>query len=279
MIQANNSGTPLNIFIISDSIGETGHRAARAALAQFDYNDDLINVQQFPFINTIEDLMPILDDALKVNAVILTTLVNVELNHKCHEFTTEHNIIQLDYLNDLINIIKDRTDLQPAYTTGALQALDKDYFNRIEAIEFAVKYDDGKNPAGLLKADLVILGISRTSKTPLSIFLANKGYKVTNLPIVPEVTIPKALYQVPRENLIGLYASADYIRKIRSERIQMMGLKQDSNYNSIGRIRDELNYFNDLAASLRMPVINIENKSIEETAQYIENSILKHKHQ
>lgn len=277
MINTNNTDTPLNIFIISDSIGETGHRAARAALVQFNYDDELINVQQFPFINTEEDLMPILEDARKVNAVLITTLVDVNLNRKCHEFTQKHNIIQLDYLNDLISIIKDRTNLQPAYATGALQALDKDYFNRIEAIEFAVKYDDGKNPAGLMKADLVILGISRTSKTPLSIFLANKGYKVTNLPIVPEVSIPKALYQVPRENLVGLYASADYIRKIRSERIQMMGLKQDSNYNSIGRIRDELNYFNDLAAALKMPVINIENKSIEETAQYIENSILKHK--
>lgn len=273
MINPSNN-IPLNIFIISDSIGDTANRVTQAALVQFNYDEE-INVQQYPFISTIEDLLPILEDARKENAVLITTLIDEELNNFCHNFTQENDLIHLDYLHPLINIVQQHTNLQPSFQRGALRTMDRDYFNRIEAIEFAVKYDDGKNPAGLLKADLVILGVSRTSKTPLSIFLANKSHKVTNLPIVPEVNIPKLLYEVPREKIVGLYASPEYIRRIRSERIRMMGLKQDSNYNSLDRIRYELNFFNDLIASLRVPVINIEGKSVEETAQQIENSILK----
>lgn len=263
----------LNIYVISDSIGETANRAVRAALVQFNYHEE-INVQQFPFINSVEDLTTILEDAKKEQAMIITTLINPDLNQCCIDYAAAHHLDHFDYIHDLIQVIQKRTNLTPANNAGALHTMDKEYFNRIEAIEFAVKYDDGKNPAGLLKAELVILGVSRTSKTPLSIFLANKGYKVTNLPIVPEIQLPKVLYEVPRENIVGLYASPEYIRRIRSERIRMMGLKQDSNYNSLDRIRYELNYFNDLIASLRAPVINIENKSVEETAQQIENSIL-----
>lgn len=267
---------PLNIFVISDSIGETARRAVRAALVQFSYHDE-INVQQFPFITHVDALLPILEDAKKENAIVVTTLISNGLNQFCADFAHHHQIRHFDYLNSLVQTIEDRTNLKPANHAGALHTMDQDYFDRIEAIEFAVKYDDGKNPAGLLKADLVILGVSRTSKTPLSIFLANKAHKVTNLPIVPEVNLPKVLYEVPRDRIVGLYASPEYIRRIRSERIRMMGLKSDSSYNNLDRIRYELNYFNDLVAQLRAPVINIENKSVEETAQYIEETILNKK--
>lgn len=267
---------PLNIFVISDSIGETARRAVRAALVQFSYHDE-INVQQFPFITHVDALLPILEDAKKEQAIVVTTLISNGLNQFCVDFTRHNQIQHFDYLNGLVQTIEERTNLKPANHAGALHTMDQDYFDRIEAIEFAVKYDDGKNPAGLLKADLVILGVSRTSKTPLSIFLANKAHKVTNLPIVPEVNLPKVLYEVPRDRIVGLYASPEYIRRIRSERIRMMGLKSDSSYNNLDRIRYELNYFNDLVAQLRAPVINIENKSVEETAQYIEETILNKK--
>ncbi len=273
MTFSNDQSKPLNVFIISDSIGETAHRAVRAALVQFSYDEE-INVQQFPFINHVDDLLPVLEDARKENAIIVTTLISNGLNQFCAEYARDNDIEHFDYLNGLVKSIEDRTKLKPANHAGALHTMDKDYFDRIEAIEFAVKYDDGKNPAGLLKADLVILGVSRTSKTPLSIFLANKAYKVTNLPIVPEVNLPKVLYEVPHDRIVGLYASPEYIRRIRSERIRMMGLKSDSSYNNLERIRYELNYFNDLVAQLRAPVINIENRSVEETAQHIEEIIL-----
>lgn len=148
--------------------------------------------------------------------------------------------------------------------------MDQNYFDRVSAIEFAVKYDDGKNHQGYRKADIVLLGISRTSKTPLSMYLANKGYKVANLPLIPEVPIPKEIYEVDSRRIFGLTASPRYISNIRTERVKVLGVGDSAKYNSMERVKDELMFSNDLYQELNAKVINVENKSIEETAAEIE---------
>lgn len=264
----------IKIYVVSDSIGDTGHRLAEAARAQFG-NQKPIEIQRYPFVSEEKLLETILQDCLEDNGILITTLANLELNDYTCKFVQENNIEHIDALNPLVNMIAERTSWRPANEIGMLHHLDREYFSRIEAIEFAVKYDDGKDPNGFLKADLVLLGVSRTSKTPLSIYLAHKGYKVTNLPIVPEAHIPSQLYEVGKGKIVGLMASPEYIRRIRSERVLMLGLSSSSTYNNIDRIREEMLYFNDLIAQLRAPLINIEGKSVEETAQYIEEFILK----
>lgn len=264
----------IDIFVISDSIGDTVHRVADAATSQFGHQKK-IEILRFPFITKEATLLEILNDCYEKGGLLLTTLADEKLNLACKAFLEEHPMYHIDVLNPLVTQISQETGWVPAKEAGMLHSLDRDYFSRIEAIEFAVKYDDGKDPNGFLKADLVLLGISRTSKTPLSIFLAHKGYKVTNLPIVPEAHLPSQLYEVDRDKIVGLMASPEYIRRIRSERVIMMGLSKSSNYNRLDRIREELLYFNDLLGQLRAPLIDIEGKSVEETAQYIEEFILK----
>ena len=162
------------IFVISDSVGETANRLIQAALAQYP-NLAPAEIKNFPFIDNESDLKGILQDALTENAIVASTLVNPQLNRIIEEFATTKHLRHIDFLSQMIKLIQDQTGVEPILRSGALHALDEGYFDRVAAIEFAVKYDDGKNPKGFLKSDLVLLGISRTSKTPLSMYLANKS--------------------------------------------------------------------------------------------------------
>ena len=261
------------IFVISDSVGETANRLIKAALAQYP-NLAPAEIKNFPFIDNESDLKGILQDALTENAIVASTLVNPQLNRIIEEFATTKHLRHIDFLSQMIKLIQDQTGVEPILRSGALHALDEGYFDRVAAIEFAVKYDDGKNPKGFLKSDLVLLGISRTSKTPLSMYLANKSYKVSNLPLIPEVNLPQEIYQVPAGKIVGLTASPNYIMKIRAERVKLMGVNSTTTYNDLERIRAELSYAEELYARLGALVVSVENKSIEEVAQIIEQQLI-----
>ena len=255
-------------YIISDSVGETALRATNAALAQY---PQLTNarLKRYPFINSLTELSPILEEAKKVQAIIITTLVNDELNQFAEEFTQNHNIPYHNVVRPIMNIIHQETQLTASEQAGSLHRLDDHYFDRIQAIEFAVKYDDGKNRKGFKLADIVLLGVSRSSKTPLSMYLANKSYKVANLPIFPEVHIPEEIYQVDPRRIFGLTASPLYIQQIRKKRVKMMGMSEDSSYTSMERVKHELMFADDLFYRLKANVIYIENQSIEELSEQI----------
>ena len=137
---------------------------------------------------------------------------------------------------------------------------------KIDAIEFAVKYDDGKDPKGLPKADIVLIGISRTSKTPLSQYLAHRSYKVMNVPIVPEVTPPDALFEIDPAKCIALKISEDKLNRIRKQRLKQLGLGDSARYATDARIKEEIKYFEDIVARVGCPVIDVSDKAIEETA-------------
>ena len=261
------------IFVISDSVGETANRLIQAALAQYP-NLAPAEIKNFPFIDNESDLKGILQDALTENAIVASTLVNPQLNRIIEEFATTKHLRHIDFLSQMIKLIQDQTGVEPILRSGALHALDEGYFDRVAAIEFAVKYDDGKNPKGFFKSDLVLLGISRTSKTPLSMYLANKSYKVSNLPLIPEVNLPQEIYQVPAGKIVGLTASPNYIMKIRAERVKLMGVNSTTTYNDLERIRAELSYAEELYARLGALVVSVENKSIEEVAQIIEQQLI-----
>lgn len=261
------------IFVISDSVGETANRLIQAALAQYP-NLAPAEIKNFPFIDNESDLKGILQDALTENAIVASTLVNPQLNRIIEEFATTKHLRHIDFLSQMIKLIQDQTGVEPILRSGALHALDEGYFDRVAAIEFAVKYDDGKNPKGFLKSDLVLLGISRTSKTPLSMYLANKSYKVSNLPLIPEVALPPSLYDVPSNKIVGLTASPNYIMKIRAERVKLMGVTSTTSYNDLERIKAELSYAEELYAQLGAMVVSVENKSIEEVAQIISQQLL-----
>lgn len=259
----------LRLYVISDSIGETAQRMVHATLTQFP-DVSQIEIKKFPFIKSEEELINILKSAKARAAVVITTLVNPEFNMVGQQYAKEADIPYVDYMSGLIGIIQQRTNCSPILESGALRKLDENYFRRIEAMEYSVKYDDGKHFTDIGEADALIVGVSRTSKTPLSMYLANKGYKIANIPLVPEVDIPDEVFRHKDLKVFGLTASPNYILNIRNERVKVLGLHGPTNYNSIERIREELIYAEEIFEKLSATVINTEYKSIEESAFYIE---------
>ncbi|MEJ8554349.1 pyruvate, water dikinase regulatory protein [Tepidibacter sp. Z1-5] len=259
----------LVIYIISDSLGETGEQVAKASIGQFDLKN--YEIRKYPYVLDKQFLDEILNDAKHQNSIIVYTLVDLELANRTSMFCQENNIPGLDLINPLIDLIRLRTSLNPLREPGIIRKLDEKYFKRVEAIEFAVKYDDGKDSRGLIKSDLVLVGVSRTSKTPLSMYLANKNIKVANVPLVPEVPVPKELFEIPNKKIIGLTNTPEKLNQIRQERLKALGLSGNANYANMQRILEEIEYAENIMKKLGCPIIDVSNKAIEETAGLIIN--------
>lgn len=258
----------LSLYIVSDSLGETGALVIKAALSQFKFDD--YQIRRFPYVLSIDSLHEILDLASKeANVVIIYTLVEPDLVEYMKNHAMESNLLAIDLLSPIIGAIGTKTNLEPTREPGAIRKLDETYFRRVDAIEFAVRYDDGKDPKGLEKADVVIIGISRTSKTPLSMYLANKNIKVANVPLVPESPPPMELYDTPRKKIIGLTNSPMKLNAIREERLKALGLPRGSNYSNLQRILDEIDFAEEIMKKIGCPIIDVSNKAIEETADII----------
>ncbi|MDF2635164.1 MAG: putative pyruvate, phosphate dikinase regulatory protein [Pelosinus sp.] len=178
-------------------------------------------------------------------------------------------------MGPMIDAVQQVSGLVPKLKPGLIHALDQAYFKRVTAIEFAVKYDDGKNPDGILKADVVLVGVSRTSKTPLSMYLAHKELKVANVPMVPEVSPPKELFEIPAERIVGLIIDPAKLNNIRADRLRSMGLDPESCYADSTRIKEEVEYAKCIMYKLGCPIIDVSNKTIEETANKVMELICK----
>lgn len=258
----------LIIYVISDSVGETAQQVTKAALSQFSLNEGY-EIRRFPYIVDEKHLLEILNSGKNENAIVVYTLVDDKLLSITERFCQEEGLSHIDLMTPLLREISNKTNINPKREPGIIRKLDESYFKRVEAIEFAVKYDDGKDPRGILKSDIVLVGISRTSKTPLSMYLANKNIKVANAPLVPEIPIPKELYQIDPKKIIGLTNSPEKLNRIRIERLKALGLSSKSSYANLERILQELDYSEKIMKKLNCPVINVSNKAIEETAGII----------
>ena len=258
----------LNVFIISDSLGETGAIVAKAAISQF--KEQHYHIKRYPYINEIDKLREILTEVSSVtNPVIIYTLVDKILIQYIRNYVRHKKILAIDIMSPILGGLSEMLGTEPSYEPGVIRKLDEAYFSRVAAIEFAVKYDDGKDPRGLPKADLVLVGISRTSKTPLSMYLANMNIKVANVPLVIESEPPKEIFEIPSKRIIGLTNSPEKLNEIREERLKHLGLPSGSNYASLSRILDELDYSDKIMKKIGCPVINVANKAIEETSGII----------
>ncbi|EOI00293.1 hypothetical protein UAY_01396 [Enterococcus moraviensis ATCC BAA-383] len=261
----------VTIFVISDSAGETASKLAAASMAQYPTVD--FSLFRRTFAKEEDKLRKALEDAKREDAMVLHTIVNDRLVKIANDFFEENNLYHFDILTPPVAEIERLTGIAPTREAGALHHLNENYFKRIEAMEFAVKYDDGKDPRGFLEADVLLLGVSRTSKTPLSLFLANKNLKVANLPLIPEAHLPKQLWETNPKKIVGLTNDPDILNGIRKERMRTYGLPADTSYSDIEKIRKELAFANDLYKKLGCVVINVASLSIEETASMILNAL------
>ena len=261
------------IYVVSDSVGETADLVTKAAVSQFTNLN--ITLKRIPFVEDTSTIDEVLSLAEMDNAAVAYTLVKPEIREYMAKKSIERNVVAFDIIGPFIDTLENKFGEQALNEPGLVRKLDENYYKRVEAIEFAVKYDDGRDPRGILKADIVLLGVSRTSKTPLSQFLAHKRLKVANVPLVPEVEPPEELFQVNPNKCIGLNISSEKLNNIRRERLKSLGLNDSAVYANMERIKEELDYFERIVKKLNCPVVDVTNKAVEETANVIVNMVNK----
>lgn len=261
------------VFVVSDSVGETAELVVKAVATQF--NGGYVEIKRNAYVENNDDIEDLLVMAKQVPSIIAYTIVIPSLKEYLDKRAREENITAVDLMNPLMDAFIKTFNKSPKNQPKLMRQLDDSYFRKIEAIEFAVKYDDGRDPRGLLHADIVLVGVSRTSKTPLSMYLAHKRFKVANVPLVPEVAPPDEIYNIPKNKCVGLIISPDKLNSIRKERLKNLGLTSQANYASFERILEELDYAEKIMKRIGCPVINVSDKAIEETADYILNVLKK----
>lgn len=252
------------VFVVSDSVGETADLVARAVLSQF--SDLELDVRRHVRIEDMQAAREVVEAARLQPTLIIYTIIIPEVRNLVRELAATYGIPAVDIMGPGLEAMERLTGRKPALKPGLVHKLDENYFRRVEAVEFAVRYDDGKDPRGCLKADVVLLGVSRCSKTPVSMYLAHNRVKVANQPLVPEVALPKELYQVPPHKVVGLRISPEKLAGIREERIRTIGLRSDANYANLQRILVELEYAEQVYQKLGCHVVDVTNKAVEETA-------------
>lgn len=262
---------PISVHVLSDSLGETGEMVARAVVAQFEIGD--FNIERLPKVTTAEDLRETVRLHCGGHCLFLYTLVNPELREEMDALEAE-GVHGVDILGPSVALLADATGRRPTGTAGAVHRTDKEYFERIEATEFAVMHDDGRNPQGLTEADVVLLGVSRTSKTPLAMYLAFKGYRVANIPLAPGLEPPSQLFEVDPRKIFGLVTDPNVLIGIRTERMREMGAFVPK-YAEREAVEHELEEARALMRRIGCIVIRTDNRAVEECAQeilrYLEN--------
>ncbi|SEB69917.1 pyruvate, water dikinase regulatory protein [Paenibacillus sp. GP183] len=256
-----------HLYICSDSIGETAEAVAQATIHQF--NADQVRIKRHGHLKQEDEIRRVMEEAAATGGFVAYTLVQPELREMMKAEAIRLGVRAVDIMGPMMQAFIDTYGDAPKSKPGLLHEMDADYFRRVDAIEFAVKYDDGRDARGMLQAQVVLIGVSRTSKTPLSIFLAHKGIKVANLPVMPEVKPPAELFKIPSHRIIGLTMDAEHILNIRTERLKAVGLPNGSKYATLQRVVEELEYAEGLMKQLGCTVINVTNKAIEETAGII----------
>ena len=257
----------LTVHIISDSIVNTAKYVVYASLVHFSYENKNQKVLKNWNVFTKEKIDFIISN-INEGDVIVQTLVDGALASYVKEKGLEKNIKVIDLLSEMLSAFEEKLGVKAEGNPGLNRKMGEEYFKRIDALEFAVKYDDGKDINGLKEADIIILGVSRTSKTPLSLYLANRNIKVMNVPIIQDLMLPEQLYEVKRK-VIGLTNSVEQLNRLREERLKTLGVSGNSDYTDEIQIFEELEYALEIMGKLGCPIIDVQNKAVEETAELI----------
>ena len=254
------------IYLISDSTGETLDRIFLALKAQFKNIE--YKIKSYFFTRTENQIDKILEDAKKQkNSIILYTIVDNNLAKFLAEKSNEKKIPCFGVLGNLILSFSKLLNQQASHVPSGQHALNEEYYERIEAIQFTMNHDDGNLIEEVNKSDLILLGVSRTSKTPTSIYLANKGFKTSNIPLISENSIPKALKKNPKMVcVVGLTTEAERLVDIRKNRMITLKEKENTNYINIEKIREEVAEAKKTFIKYKWPTIDVTRKSVEEVA-------------
>ncbi len=255
------------IFAISDASGKTCRTVVNAALTQFKSTE--VVLKTISNVLTIEQIHEIIQWAASVNGVVIYTVVSPEFRRKITELGRLNGVPTVDILGPVLTRLSDLLEISPMAQPGLFRQLDDDYFDRIEAVDYTIKHDDGLGMGTLYQAEVIILGVSRTTKTPVSIYLSYRGWKVANIPIISDRDLPKEIDEIDQKKIVALTINPEVLQLIRWERqkrYKNFGLSGSGGYTNLAEIRREVEFAEELYQKLNYPIVNVTHKSIEETS-------------
>ena len=239
----------------------------KAALVHYEGIE--IKLSRFKNVRNLDQVEKIVDQAAEEKGFLVYTLVSRSIRRKIENLAQNKNIPIVDLLGPLLDKLDlfFKTPQNPTLEAGLLRTVDDKYFKRIQAIEYTVRHDDGKTTSQLDDADIVLVGISRTSKTPLSIFLSHKGWKVANIPLILNTPLPRELFEIDQRKIVGLTIDEIKLRTIRQKRLENFGKNHGGHYANMDHIQKELNYADEIfKKNRRWPIVNVTDRALEETA-------------
>ena len=254
----------MHLHLLSDSTGETLEMVAKAALAQFDGKDVVRHF--WPMVRSRQHLDRIFEEFKANPGLILYTLVNAEIRERLEERCRTLGLPHADALETVTQALENELGQEAHGRPGRQHAMDEAYFARVDAIQFTIAHDDGIGWENWEEADIVLAGVSRTSKTPTSIYLANRGFKTANIPLVVESPPPDLLFTLKKPMVVGLTTAPDRLVQIRRNRLLSLNEKQETSYIDEERVKKEVAFARRMFADNGWPVIDVTRRSIEETA-------------
>jgi regulator of PEP synthase PpsR (kinase-PPPase family) len=263
--------TYFNVHLVSDSTGETLNAVMRATCSQFDNVSPLEH--NYYLVRSPRQLERVLKEIEGAPGVVLFTITDVELRQRLEERCREMGSPTLAVIDPAIDTLSRYLGLKSAHKVAGQHHLDAEYFARMEAINFALAHDDGQQTQNLKEADVVLVGVSRTSKTPTCVYLGNRGVKAANIPLVPGVELPDILIGEGAPLVVGLKISPDRLVQIRKHRLLSLNEQSSTAYADEDSVREEITQANRLFVRMKWPIIDVSRRSVEETAAAILNII------
>lgn len=251
------------IFIVSDGTGARGQHLLRAALAQFP-TDLTVDILVRARVRSPEQLEDVIDQASATDSILVHTLATTDLRELLHSRASERGIPSVDLFGHLLGFLGDFLGTLPEGVPGGMERpADR---KMVDALTFAVKHDDGLGLKDIRRADIVLVGVSRTSKTPLSVYLAVRGYRVMNVPIVPDLSLPSELFDVDQKKVVGLRVEPERLRQLREKRLRKYGTEATKTYISLDEIRREVAHADETFGWANWPVVDMTDRALEEAA-------------
>jgi [pyruvate, water dikinase]-phosphate phosphotransferase / [pyruvate, water dikinase] kinase len=270
MTCAYNQGMKIHhVFIVSNATGLSAETTARASLAQFKLEANSTKFHLFARCSSTKEFEQIVIDAKECGGLIVYTLGDALWAELLADLAEKHGVPALDLLTPIVALMARTFNLEPTQANLPHHHLTEEYFRRVDAVEFTVNHDDGRLPQRLTHADIILIGVSRSSKTPLSMYLANLGYKVANVPLVPGIQPPKELFELPHHKVYATSINLEVLLEIRRNRVRTMGTHEGGEYADPERVQVELDYAESIVRRGRFPMIDVTGRAIEETANEI----------
>jgi len=265
MQQKHNGSLPL--YVVSGGVGTSGEQLVRTALAQF--QDANVQIVIVPHVRQVTQLEEVVKQAASTDGIIVHTLVDVELRQALIRLARDRNVTAIDPIGRLLSHLADVLDQEPRGQPGLYRQLRQAYFDRVEAIEFSMGHDDGLNADGWPEAEIVLLGVSRTGKTPLSMYLALRGWKVANIPLFRDVPPPSELFRVDRRRVIGLTIDPGQLIAHRQHRQRRLGVRCESAYADPAELYEEVKAARHFYRQHGFAMVDVTDKPIEESADEV----------